>query len=70
MSPHRTRTRNVFPAEDIRTGLSVAAIRQSMGKFSSDRAIREYCEEIWHVKPVRIKEKPGCPESRASRGYV
>jgi starch phosphorylase len=22
------------------------------GKFSSDRAIREYCDEIWHVPPV------------------
>lgn len=25
-----------------------------MGKFSSDRAIREYCENIWKVQPVPI----------------
>ena len=25
------------------------------GKFSSDRAIREYCEEIWNVHPVTVK---------------
>ena len=25
-----------------------------MGKFSSDRTIREYCQEIWDVQPVKI----------------
>jgi glycogen phosphorylase len=25
-----------------------------MGKFSSDRAVKEYCENIWRVKPVVI----------------
>jgi glycogen phosphorylase len=25
-----------------------------MGKFSSDRTIQEYCDDIWNVKPVRI----------------
>ena len=26
-----------------------------MGKFSSDRTIKEYCEQIWGVKPVKIE---------------
>jgi starch phosphorylase len=30
--------------------LNVARI----GKFSSDRAVREYCRDIWHVDPLRI----------------
>jgi starch phosphorylase len=30
--------------------LNVARI----GKFSSDRAVNEYCEDIWKIRPVKI----------------
>ena len=25
-----------------------------MGKFSSDRTIREYARDVWHIKPAVI----------------
>ena len=33
--------------------MSLVNIARS-GRFSSDRAVREYCENIWHVKPVQF----------------
>jgi starch phosphorylase len=34
-----------------------------MGKFSSDRAVREYCDDIWHAKPVEVKLTDLSPEA-------
>jgi starch phosphorylase len=34
------------------TKMSVLNVAR-MGKFSSDRAIQEYCRDIWHLQPVR-----------------
>jgi glycogen phosphorylase len=42
-----------YQNQDLWTRKSILnAIR--MGKFSSDRAIREYCQEVWHVEPTPI----------------
>ena len=35
------------------TRMSVLNVARS-GKFSSDRAIQEYCRDIWHVDPLKV----------------
>jgi starch phosphorylase len=41
----------IFQDEKRWTRMSILNAAR-MGKFSSDRAIREYCEQIWKVKPL------------------
>ncbi len=42
------------------TTMSILNVARS-GKFSSDRTIKEYCDEIWDVKPVKVILEPYDP---------
>jgi starch phosphorylase len=42
---------NIFRDERRWTRMSILNAAR-MGKFSSDRAIREYCEKVWEVEPI------------------
>jgi glycogen phosphorylase len=40
--------------QDLWTRMSILNVAR-IGKFSSDRAIQEYCQDIWKVQPVPVK---------------
>ena len=40
------------PKEWIKKSINTTA---RMGKFSSDRSIMTYADEIWNIEPVKIK---------------
>jgi starch phosphorylase len=47
------RISTAFKDQETWTKMSIRTVSR-MGKFSSDRSIREYCERIWHAAPLKI----------------
>jgi glycogen phosphorylase len=43
-----------FRDEERWTRMSILNVAR-IGKFSSDRSIKEYCQDIWNVEPVKIE---------------
>ncbi len=41
---------------DVRQWTRMSILNMSrVGAFSSDRSIREYCRDVWHVEPIKIE---------------
>ena len=48
------RASQAYKDRDNWTRMSILNVART-GKFSSDRSIWEYCQNIWHIKPVKIE---------------
>ncbi len=44
----------IYPDCDNWTKKAITNVA-NMGGFSSDRSIRDYCEKVWHIKPLHVK---------------
>ena len=53
------RVGQVYADPAVWTRMSILNVAR-MGYFSSDRAIREYCRDIWQVQPVTIQPADQC----------
>jgi starch phosphorylase len=49
----QSRVSAAYREPEVWTRMSIANVAR-MGKFSSDRSIHDYCQNIWRVKPVKI----------------
>jgi starch phosphorylase len=41
-----------------------------MGRFSADRTITEYCNEIWNIKPVPVEPVNGDQDAPGLKGQA
>ncbi|HEY6435694.1 MAG TPA: glycogen/starch/alpha-glucan phosphorylase, partial [Ignavibacteriaceae bacterium] len=46
---------NLYMNSDEWTKMAILNVAR-VGKFSSDRSIKEYAEKIWKVEPVKINQ--------------
>ena len=61
------RVSQVYRDQDVSTGMSILNTAR-MGKFSSDRTIKQYCDEIWRVSASLSISKIPTPAPRINKG--